>query len=501
MGNLRQLFNAKGMPFHEMLVNEYGGVAKIHGFFGDQQLYVSDPRALHSIIVKDQDAFDETSVFIETNKVIFGPGLVATTGQQHKRQRKIVIPVFSVPHLKRLTPIFYSVAERLADVIDSESDKNSGSIIDMADWMARVALETVGQTILGYSFDPLDSPHNNRYTSAIKELIPTLFKLSLVRQFAPFLSQLGSPSFRRKLVDLTPVSSVQAVKNMSDVMYATAKELLRQKQNEVSLGIVQDERSIIGALLKANEKASAEDKMTEDELIGQITVLIFGAQDTTASSLTRLLHMLSTHTNVQDQLRDEISEALASTGDGRLDYDVVMSLPLLDAVLKETLRLHPPVPFVRRTTLKDQAVPLANTNNLPPHIRDAGAVTVPAGTILFASIAGANRLQSVWGSDAKEWKPERWLNGDKNAAPGIEKLPGIYSGMLSFLGGERACVGWKFAQIEIKILIVTLISRFRFSATKEQGEVVWNLSQILSPSIRSLDGQERKGLPLVVERL
>jgi cytochrome P450 len=340
MGNLRQLFNAKGMPFHEMLVNEYGGVAKIHGFFGDQQLYVSDPRALHSIIVKDQDAFDETSVFIETNKVIFGPGLVATTGQQHKRQRKIVIPVFSVPHLKRLTPIFYSVAERLADVIDSESDKNSGSIIDMADWMARVALETVGQTILGYSFDPLDSPHNNRYTSAIKELIPTLFKLSLVRQFAPFLSQLGSPSFRRKLVDLTPVSSVQAVKNMSDVMYATAKELLRQKQNEVSLGIVQDERSIIGALLKANEKASAEDKMTEDELIGQITVLIFGAQDTTASSLTRLLHMLSTHTNVQDQLRDEVSEALASTGDGRLDYDVVMSLPLLDAVLKETLRLY-----------------------------------------------------------------------------------------------------------------------------------------------------------------
>jgi hypothetical protein len=83
-GNLGQLFNSKGLPFHEELVERYGGMVKIRGFFGvhffalkkifvdkihpygqDEQLYVSDPTALQSIIGKDQDAFEETAVFIE----------------------------------------------------------------------------------------------------------------------------------------------------------------------------------------------------------------------------------------------------------------------------------------------------------------------------------------------------------------------------------------------------------------------------------------------------
>lgn len=52
-----------------------------------------------------------------------------------------------------------------------------------------------------------------------------------------------------------------------------------------------------------------------------------------------------------------------------------------------------------------------------------------------------------------------------------------------------------------EMLLVTLLARFRFSATNEHGEIVWNLSQILSPSVRFIDGSERKGLPLIVERL
>jgi hypothetical protein len=78
-----QLFNAKGLPLHETLADLYGGVVKVHGFFGvcshlffdcrflttyrvqDEQLYVSDPQALQSIIFKDQEAFEETAVFTE----------------------------------------------------------------------------------------------------------------------------------------------------------------------------------------------------------------------------------------------------------------------------------------------------------------------------------------------------------------------------------------------------------------------------------------------------
>jgi hypothetical protein len=142
--------------------------------------------------------------------VIFGPGLVATTGeiqcrcplavfdprlgQQHRRQRKVVGPLFSSVNLRQITPIFFDIAEKvrcpcwswsthnadaseqLATVLESEIKTRGGEsaiegVLDMSEWVSRVALEMVGQAVLGYSFDPLDGPHSNPYTSAIKELM------------------------------------------------------------------------------------------------------------------------------------------------------------------------------------------------------------------------------------------------------------------------------------------------------------------------------------------
>lgn len=167
--------------------------------------------------------------------------------------------------------------------INTKESKRNEAILDMSQWMSRAALESVGQGILGYSFDPLNSPSTNQYTKAVRELMfvpllllfpldsttfphftlqfslvhsyshppapprslwtymytythplplysPALFSVSLIRQFAPFLSKLGPPSFRRKIVEWTPYETVQKIKEMSDVMYGTAKGILEGKK-------------------------------------------------------------------------------------------------------------------------------------------------------------------------------------------------------------------------------------------------------------------------------
>lgn len=487
-------------------------MVKVYGFFGDEQLYISDPRALQSVVVKDQDAFEETSVFIETNKIIFGPGLVATTGEQHKRQRKIVSPIFSTSQLKSLVPVFYTIAEKLAEVLSGQASAaqtgefGGRSILDMSEWMCRVALEMVGQGVLGHSFDPLDSPQNNPYTAAIKELIPTIFSLALLRQFAPFFARLGSPAFRRRLVEWTPNKAVQKVKDISDVMDKTARDILEEKREtlmaEMGLG---SQKDIISVLLRQNEKASEEEKLSDTELTGQMTVLIFGAQDTTSSTLSRILFELARNPYAQAEARREILDLhhqrkLSGDFSNRLDYDSLSSLPWLDAIIKESLRLYPPVAFVRRTAVKEKIIPYSPSDETDK----ISFVKVPKGTTLFVGIATANRLESIWGEDAKQWKPERWLRGEPSATlDSSVRLPGIYAGTLSFLGGGRSCVGYKFALLEMKIILSVLLSRFSFSITDDN--IVWNLSQIISPSVRTVgaDGKvkEEKGLPLLVEQV
>jgi len=75
----------------------------------DEQVYVSDPKALYHIVLKDQDVFEETEYFTKSNFVCFGAGMVSVVGEQHRKQRKMMNPVFNINHIRSLTPIFYRI--------------------------------------------------------------------------------------------------------------------------------------------------------------------------------------------------------------------------------------------------------------------------------------------------------------------------------------------------------------------------------------------------------
>ncbi|KZP11711.1 cytochrome P450 [Athelia psychrophila] len=436
------------LEFYRYLADTFGGVVLLNGMWGEKQLYVSDPKALHHILVKDQDEYEETDWFIHSNQLTFGAGLLSTIGEQHRRQRKMLNPVFSMRHLADMTPVFFEVVNKVRDTL-KETVSGGPQEIDMLHWIKRTALELIGQSGLGYSFYDLGANSRpSEYSGAVKGLtFEKSSKLNIFRRMTPYLVKLGPAGLRKFLVRLIPSADIQKVCDIVDLMYETSVRIIEfekavlEKGDEALLQQVGRGRDIMSIL--SNMRASEGDRLLKEELTGQMSTLIFAAMDTTSPALSRVLLLLAQHPDVQNNLRHEISEAWPS--DGELDYNSLGSLPYLDAVIRETLRL------ARKDMVLPLSKPFAGNDG-----REMTEVLVPRGTTIEVAIIRANREPEVWGSDAYEWKPERWLKPLPSSVADAH-YPGVYSNLMTFAGGGRACIGFKFSELEIKVMLSVLL--------------------------------------------
>ncbi|KAG5636862.1 hypothetical protein H0H81_006584 [Sphagnurus paluster] len=489
-GNMRQLFNTNGWEFHHKLGETFGRVALVLGLFGDKQLYISDPKALYYILVKNQDLFDHSEANLTMLSLIFGQSVGSTTGDQHRKLRKMMNPVFSVAHLRDMLPIFYEVTQKI-DVAIAKDLSDGPREINILQWMTRAALEMIGQSGLGYSFDSLeDEESENPYTKAVKELFPTILKLRFIQEFLLVpLVKIGSPKFRRACVELLPLKNVQKVKEMTDIMDKTSREIVDSKRQALAKGneAVQQQvsqgKDVISILMKANLAASERDRLDDTEVLAQLTGLIFGAMDTTSNALSRTLYILAQHPEVQEKLRQEIREAREQYG--QIPHDELVALPYLDAICRETLRLYPPLSVVIRSSKKDAVVPLS-TPIKGRDGQDINEIAIPKNTDIIISILNCNRDTSLWGSDALEWKPERWLSPLPDAVREA-RIPGVYSNLMTFIGGGHSCIGFKFSELEMKVVLSVLVDHYRFSPSKE--EIIWQMGNISIPTVKGEPGK------------
>jgi len=340
---------------------------------------------------------------------------------------------------------------------------------------------------LGYSFDTLAEnsvPH--RYADAVKQLVPLSSRSMILQNMViPIVSKIGTARFRRAIVELIPSAHIKRIRDIIDVLHDTSveifetkKEALRQGDQALAAQIGRGE-DIISILMRANMKASEEDKLSETELLGQVTSLTFAATDTTSTALSRIFHLLALHKDVQAKVRKEILEAKKENGGEDLSYDTLVSLPYLDAICRETLRLYPPVSVIQRETRQDivlpLAVPIKGTNG-----KEINALPIPKGTRVQVSVIGSNRNSEMWGPDVYEWKPERWLNPLPESVTNA-RIPGVYSHLLTFNGGGRSCIGFKFSQLEMKVILVLLLEKLEFSLSDKN--IVWQMTPIVTPNV------------------
>jgi cytochrome P450 len=189
-------------------------------------------------------------------------------------------------------------------------------------------------------------------------------------------------------------------------------------------------QDMLSSLLEVRDEAG--NALGEDELVGHTSSIFAAGHETSSNALCWTLFLLSQHPSVASALRDELHGELR--GDAPR-VDQLANLPLLDRVVKESLRLFPPAPFNHRISAGDF---------------ELGGYSIPRATEILVSIYHTQRDPSIY-VEPHRFRPERW--------EGLDPGPYAYS---PFSVGPRMCIGAAFAIMEIKIVLAMLLQRYRF---------------------------------------
>ncbi|KAG9090937.1 cytochrome P450-dit2, partial [Ceratobasidium sp. UAMH 11750] len=148
-------------------------------------------------------------------------------------------------------------------------------------------------------------------------------------------------------------------------------------------------------------------------------------------------------------------------------------------------------PVVERVSTRDTILPL----RIPTRGKyPTTELNVPAGTLVMLSLRAANRDPTIWGNDSLKWNPYRWL-GPLPANVVDARIPGVYSNIMSFLGGHYSCIAYKFALLEAKVIVTSLVRRFYISPGDRA--VVWKFGGTSKPFVVDpVSGRSSPGLVL-----
>jgi cytochrome P450 len=170
--------------------------------------------------------------------------------------------------------------------------------------------------------------------------------------------------------------------------------------------------------------------------------MLLAAHETTANAMAFSLGLLARHPSVLRRLRQEVTAVL---GDGPATAASLDKMPLLEAVVREAMRLYPPAWILSRSAEQDTTV--------------AGQA-IPKGSVLFVPIYGVHRVPSVW-EDPEAFDPERWLDGRGERA----RKQNMY---LPFGMGQRRCVGEHLAMLEARLVLATLVRKMHLALVPGQ---------------------------------
>ncbi|XP_044006806.1 cytochrome P450 6a2-like [Aphidius gifuensis] len=415
-----------------------------YGVYGTKKpaLVVSDPDLIRNVLVKNFSNFHDRGIPFNEKIDPITAHIFFLGGARWKNLRAKLTPTFTSGKMKQMFNVMYSCADKMTKHLESIA-KNRG-IIGIKELSARLTTDVIVSTAFGIDSNCIDNPDSE-------------FRYWGKKAFKPNLRLVGT-LVAPNLMDIFKIPSTDP--GVSKFFTNAFKDTVNYR---IKNNIVRpDFMNLLIQLMKqgyvegddgkpSHISETIDGNITIDEAVAQAFVFFLAGFETTSTTISYSLYELSKECNkhIQDKLAIEINQVLKNH-DGKITYESTQEMTYLDKVINETLRKYPPLPFLNRQCT--EAIELGDTG-----------LKIPKGMDIIIPVLGLHRDPNIY-PDPHKFDPERF--NEKNTA---ERHPYAY---LGFGEGPRICIGSRFGFLQVKIVLISLLSKYKFSKAPSTPDVL-----------------------------
>lgn len=389
------------LKFLQTLHQNYGPLATIH-MLDTPSVVLFEPEHIHYVLAENPRNFTSAE-FAENLKEFTGYGLFNLDGDAHRQQRRMVQPSF---HRKRVESYADTMRQYTVEMLDSWK---VGEQIALDQELQQLTMRIVAKCLFDIDLGLRNSKLGQAFADIVENQPRLLETISKLRIDLPF-TDYGKRQRGKRIID--------------KVIY----QLIAQRRAKGP----NDKGDFLSMLLETTEDDKA---LTDTQIRDHIMTFVAAGHETSSNTLVWAFYLLGQNNNEYEKLSLELQEQLHGQPPSLAELP---KTPYTDWVINEVLRLYPPAYLIGRRAREEFKL---------------GEYTLPAKTFLLISKWVLHRRPDLW-ENADAFQPERWHpDNAKNIVPWS---------YIPFGAGPRMCIGMPFAQLEMRLLLATMVQRFKF---------------------------------------
>lgn len=388
-------------------------------------LFAMHPDAVQHINVTNSKSYDKVKSYNVVRKYLTGEGLVASTGELWRKQRKLMSPFFTPKGVQAYANIMIRDAVEISE--EWEKLAATGEEIEMSEEMMRVTASIILKSMFSSELD--------EETLEMKECVEVMIQYATSQAQGLYLP------------DWAPTKRNKEYFSSRDKVHHYINKIIQQRR---AISTDQWPDDLLTKLMLTKDEETGE-AMSESLLRDESITAFFAGHETTAKTMSATWYALAKNPEVEAKLHAELDKEL---GDKIPTVEDLFKLPYTLQVVKEVLRLYPAAPFYVRDAVEDDVL---------------NGIKIKKGTAIMLSPYYTHRHPDFW-EDPLRFDPDRWTPENEAARHRYAYHP--------FATGKRICIGNNFSLLESHLLLAILGKRFA-PKMKPDFDVTWEMKGTL----------------------